>query len=75
VPTPTEAFLADRTFKCEPLKARLTMENCVARQNIVLSPGGHQAPWNETPQNLYCVSGLCADGRMNQRIVQLRRKQ
>jgi hypothetical protein len=62
-----EDWLEAHTFRCERLRARLTVEQCRERQRqavhfvscfrLKLAVG--------MPSNIYCASGECAEGRRN----------
>lgn len=73
---PVEAFLKRKTFACQYLCARLTPEECVERQNrlVEIKSFGRKLTFNDFPQDRFCRSGKCLQGREQKAKLRARRK-
>ena len=61
---PVSLFLKRSTFRCKPLNAALTPEECVTRQlsEVETKMFGRKITTNNAPQDRFCRSGCCAQG-------------
>jgi len=69
---PVLAFLHRRTFFCTKLNANLTPEQCYDRQRrkTETKAYGRKITLNNTPQDRYCRSGDCRQGK--EQVVKIR---
>ena len=64
VADPVSLFLRKNTFRCKPLNASLTPEECVTRQlrEVETVYFGHKLTVNNSSFDKYCRSGCCETG-------------
>lgn len=75
---PVQAFLQRKTFYCEAMCARLTREECCARQKRkaeLKAIPGRKLIFANNPPDLFCRSGKCKQGKEQKRKQKLKRQQ